>query len=417
MSPRAKKTGDQDDLHTLSEEELGELGLERHEIWYLMVNEIPCGPYSLDNLKSFLENHKDFDHQTQASSGDKQKWAPLSKYPFFDRRSLGNPDSPLGTQTEEAPLKLLIDGRPQGPYEQKEILKKLESKEILPTNLVSADGGKSWFPLYRHPRFDRRNRPGHGELPDRPNQESSEKRDQGQLHGTSNPHLTAQSDQKNSQKEFLQLLSLASNQNPLPQQDKHVEQLDEAIESTKKMPLESIATMGVASIALIALIFMASPKTQKDAPAPKVVTEARPSPKPTRPTKPAPLPRERKISSPPIKSAKKVAPPKRPPSPQSDPIEKMPSIIPHSPSGPKPSPASVKKENETILEEREDAYDEKEENIEKEDQEKREDYPEGQEGENRESLEKDVELDPIEGEEFEVEEEIRSEGLPPLGKN
>lgn len=160
-------TKQQGQLAPLTEEELALHQLPPHEIWYLMVNEVPCGPYSLDHLRDFLASNPDFDRQTLACHGQQEGWKPLNKYAFFPCPE--NPSEELpGTPEQFDQIMLMINGQPCGPYTRKQTLRQLTAKEILLTHLASVDQGKSWYKLYQHPAFGDYDHFSQEELPHMP---------------------------------------------------------------------------------------------------------------------------------------------------------------------------------------------------------------------------------------------------------
>ena len=153
------KTEGPEQLYPLSEEELAQLQLPLHEIWYLMINEVPTGPFSFDNLKNFLKSHLGFDRQTLACHGEEGWWRPLREYTFFHHpQKLQEVDSLVVSPEQLDEIMLMISGQPCGPYTRAQVDRQLQGKEILLTNLSSMDEGKSWHKLYEHPAFsDRKN--------------------------------------------------------------------------------------------------------------------------------------------------------------------------------------------------------------------------------------------------------------------
>ena len=152
------KPDHQSPLQPLSQAELAQLQLAPHEIWHLMVNEVPHGPYALDKLKNFLQNHPDFDRQTLASNCQEGTWKPLHTYPLFTHPAGEEPEQTSSPTINEDcnEIMLMRDGRPQGPYTREQIHQRLSQKKILWTNLISTDRAQSWHKLYRHPHFNRR---------------------------------------------------------------------------------------------------------------------------------------------------------------------------------------------------------------------------------------------------------------------
>ena len=159
-------------LQPLSQAELAQLQLAPHELWHLMINEVPHGPYALAKLKNFLQNHPDFDRQTLASNCQERRWKPLHAYPLFTHPAGEQPEQTSSpTINEECnEIMLMRDGRPQGPYTREQIHQRLSQKKILWTNLISTDRAQSWHKLYRHPHFNRRQQSESKSLPLMPTQ-------------------------------------------------------------------------------------------------------------------------------------------------------------------------------------------------------------------------------------------------------
>ena len=129
-----------------------------------MIDGVPTGPYSLNNLQRFLRFHPDFDRQTLACYGEQKGWRPLKEYVLFDDYH----DSLTVPSEQNNQIMLMINGQPCGPYTEAQVDQQLQAKEILLTNLISIDGGKSWCKLYEHPVLGHRKDLFPKELPFRP---------------------------------------------------------------------------------------------------------------------------------------------------------------------------------------------------------------------------------------------------------
>lgn len=91
-------------------------------------------------------------------------------HPFFQRRK----PQLISTEAlaEEAPddFHLLKNGQKIGPYSKENILKLIQSKEILITDMVSINNGHTWCKLYQTEDFDRRTLKDVDQLPRLPKQ-------------------------------------------------------------------------------------------------------------------------------------------------------------------------------------------------------------------------------------------------------
>ncbi len=143
------------DLEILAEKDLEILGLENSEIWFLLINNEPQGPYSLDNLKEYLIANEDFPLNTMAANQQERQWKALHSYAIFSKRKPQLIETPLAINSSES-FHVLELGRPKGPFTAEEILEKLSSSQIVFSDELSTDGGKTWSKVHRFEYFDRR---------------------------------------------------------------------------------------------------------------------------------------------------------------------------------------------------------------------------------------------------------------------
>lgn len=166
------------ELRPLSEEEISRRNLEDSEIWYLMINEIPHGPYDLYDLKFYLENNENFDSETLASNQQDSEWQPIYKFPIFSRRKPQLANKKTEEELMPEVFYLIINGQVDGPFEQDQISQRLDQKELLFTDQISIDGGTTWRKVHEMAFFERRHLSEQSLpfMPDETNFEESTKR-------------------------------------------------------------------------------------------------------------------------------------------------------------------------------------------------------------------------------------------------
>ncbi len=98
---------------------------------------------------------------------DKEKTL-LYSHPFFQRRKPQLVSSDALSEETIDDFHLLKNGQKIGPYTKQKILKMIETKEILITDMVSTNNGHSWCKLYQAEDFDRRTLKETDQLPGLP---------------------------------------------------------------------------------------------------------------------------------------------------------------------------------------------------------------------------------------------------------
>lgn len=115
----------------------------------------PLGPFPAVKLKTFFESH-DFPEGTMikdAKSTD--TWQEVFFHPYFQRRKpqlVG-----ISNISEKTKFHLLMDGQKKGPFSIEQVYEYVINKEILLSNLISTDEGRTWKKVYQFEFFDRRN--------------------------------------------------------------------------------------------------------------------------------------------------------------------------------------------------------------------------------------------------------------------
>jgi hypothetical protein len=154
-------------LKPLSKESIQELGLSPNDLWILKIDDTIHGPFETENLKTYArDNQSQFNH-IQATKLNQNFWKPFFSYAVFERREPQSEDDE--ELHDQGPYWLLEDGIKVGPLSKEDVLKKLEDKIILTTDLISKDEGVNWQKVYQIECFDRRKK---GQLPFAPLDES-----------------------------------------------------------------------------------------------------------------------------------------------------------------------------------------------------------------------------------------------------
>jgi hypothetical protein len=123
----------------------------------LMDGEI-LGPISLAELKELCPEDE-LPADTEIRSFGSEEWGSLYQHPVFQRRRLGVILND-GFDTDVAFFHILVAGQSMGPFPREEIIRMLDDKELLYTDMISSDEGDNWRKLYQVEAFDRRKEMG-----------------------------------------------------------------------------------------------------------------------------------------------------------------------------------------------------------------------------------------------------------------
>lgn len=159
------KPKSQIELIPLTEADVANRSLTESDIWYLLINEVPHGPYDVKDLQDYVISNDTFDSNTLACPQSDPNWKPLYDFPQFSRRKpqviSSQGEAPKsGELTDDLMTQLffiLKDGQPFGPLEQEDIEELISNKELLYTDQISSDEGGSWQKVHELEVFERRN--------------------------------------------------------------------------------------------------------------------------------------------------------------------------------------------------------------------------------------------------------------------
>lgn len=179
----------------LDSQKLEEGDYDEGELYWLSLTgkEEVKGPFWMFDLKDYLQK-QGLEHGPQIGELNlcpynedpqiPQNWLPIFEHPFFQRRledSQEEEKTPKSIENlfeelspDEETFHILLYGQKSGPYSFEQIKEMLHSKQVLVTDMISIDNGKSWGRLYEIEEFDRRYI-GQGELPFRPDSDPKSK--------------------------------------------------------------------------------------------------------------------------------------------------------------------------------------------------------------------------------------------------
>jgi len=141
----------------LDENQIEKNQLPLEELFYLRFKEKTLGPVWSQNLKEFLKIHN---HQLAENvhirtfSGT--EWTNLFEHPLFTRRKpqVLTENNLKGDEL----IHVLEHGMQVGPYHLDTIRNKIQQNELILTDMLSTDSGKTWQHIYKFDVFDRRNK-------------------------------------------------------------------------------------------------------------------------------------------------------------------------------------------------------------------------------------------------------------------
>src|SRR5690606_3141066 len=125
----------------------------KEDLWLVLWEGEEFGPFETESLKHYSTENKDLLQEAQARRLDQEEYKDFWSYPAFQRRKM-QVLSPFDHSTEE--FWLMHQGLKVGPFDHKEIDKKLEMDLLTMTDLISTDEGESWVKIFQIHQFDRR---------------------------------------------------------------------------------------------------------------------------------------------------------------------------------------------------------------------------------------------------------------------
>lgn len=157
-------------FNPLSDEEVDKLGLSVSDLWMLQgEGQDVQGPFSTQYLNEKASEHEDFFENAKVYNLVIEEWKDFFASTEFQRRKPKLVPAQNLIQNDD--FYILDKGQKTGPFSLEQIKNKLESGEIVVSNEVSVDDGKTWIKLYEHHEFDRRLHKNQEDLPFQPEQE------------------------------------------------------------------------------------------------------------------------------------------------------------------------------------------------------------------------------------------------------
>ncbi|MCT4640671.1 MAG: hypothetical protein N4A33_00135 [Bacteriovoracaceae bacterium] len=156
-------------LKALTNKQIIEKELQLEGLWMLSDGDQTIGPFDTSSLKKYITQNENMFDNIQAANLAQNIFINIFSHPHFQRRSPRLVD--LGTFKVEGDFYILISGIKKGPFSIKQIEQFLADNTVMRSHQMSADNGKTWFKIYEHCYFDRRDRKVQSALPNSPNYE------------------------------------------------------------------------------------------------------------------------------------------------------------------------------------------------------------------------------------------------------
>ncbi len=145
------------------------------ETYLLFLDDKSYGPFHTAQVRELIQLNEDelsADNNSIETELMIQKYGENEAMPFYEHLPFQRRKPQLLSQTDlkaesAENFYCLKNGQQLGPFSVDEIEEKLQSYEIIPTDLLSNDSGVTWFKLYQYAEFERRNSDSQ-ELPSAP---------------------------------------------------------------------------------------------------------------------------------------------------------------------------------------------------------------------------------------------------------
>lgn len=155
----------------VSEEMITASGEMREHIFEIKDENKTLGFIALYDLKAYVFEHEEEAKHYLIKNIDGTEWMPIFKHPFFQRRKPQLISAQTLTNNDDSEFFILHKGQKIGPYERYELMEKIETREILLSDMVSFNGGHTWIKLFQVDGFDRRTLKDSDQLPEIPSNE------------------------------------------------------------------------------------------------------------------------------------------------------------------------------------------------------------------------------------------------------
>jgi hypothetical protein len=152
---------------TIVDEQLvagGEITLA--QLWLVQDNDNIHGPYLESDLRSFLLINGEMCEHLMVCNMLEEKWLAVFQARAFQRRKPQLISETDLTQNQE--FYLANQAQKTGPYTSDQIKELIELGNLLMSDSISTDKGKTWLKVYQHAEFDRRDLDAHENLPINP---------------------------------------------------------------------------------------------------------------------------------------------------------------------------------------------------------------------------------------------------------
>lgn len=135
------------------------------ETYLLFLDDKTYGPFQTSQIRELIQLNEDelsADENSLENELMVQKYGEEQALPFYEHLPFQRRKPQLLSQadlkTESAEnFYCLKNGQQLGPYSVEDIEEKLQSYELIATDLLSNDAGQTWFKLYQYAEFERRN--------------------------------------------------------------------------------------------------------------------------------------------------------------------------------------------------------------------------------------------------------------------
>ena len=143
---------------------------DRDHIFEIKSDQSTLGYISLDELKAYIFEHEDEAINYFVRNIDSTEWKVLFEHPFFQRRKPQIVSNETIKDDDDLAFYILQNGQKVGPFKKNELMDKVDSKEILLSNMASYNGGATWMKLFQIEGFNRRSLKESDQLPGKPSE-------------------------------------------------------------------------------------------------------------------------------------------------------------------------------------------------------------------------------------------------------
>ena len=144
--------------YKITPDEIVENTIPSTELYDILIGDEIISPFWRETIQKQIEVGSPlFSSDLKIRSMGTQDWTNLFEHPTFQRRKPSIVAEPIHEEEEEgASFLILSRGQKVGPFSLRQLREKVETKEVLATDIVSQDNGQNWIKLFEMPEFDRR---------------------------------------------------------------------------------------------------------------------------------------------------------------------------------------------------------------------------------------------------------------------